>query len=83
MVNSKSNNQTRSKEFVLALGSGGGRGLAHLGVLKTLEEHNLKPVAIIGTSIGALFGSMYALTCDAETVIVNSTTSPYSAFNRL
>lgn len=49
-------------EFVLALGGGGGRGLAHLGVLEALEEHELRPAAIIGTSIGALFGTLYALT---------------------
>jgi len=52
--------------FVLALGGGGGRGLAHLGVLEVLEEHGLKPDAIVGTSIGALFGSMYALEPDAN-----------------
>ncbi len=52
--------------FVLALGGGGGRGLAHLGVLKVLEEHGLRPDAIVGTSIGALFGSMYALEPDAN-----------------
>jgi NTE family protein len=52
--------------FVLALGGGGGRGLAHLGVLEVLEEHGLKPDAIVGTSIGALFGSMYALEPDAK-----------------
>ncbi|MDX8395124.1 MAG: patatin-like phospholipase family protein [Mariprofundaceae bacterium] len=47
--------------FVLALGGGGSRGLAHLGVLEVLEQHHLKPDAIVGTSIGALFGTMYAL----------------------
>jgi len=52
--------------FVLALGGGGGRGLAHLGVLEVLEEHGLRPDAIVGTSIGALFGSMYALEPDAN-----------------
>ncbi|MDQ6955107.1 MAG: patatin-like phospholipase family protein [Mariprofundaceae bacterium] len=51
--------------FVLALGGGGGRGLAHLGVLQVLEEHGLKPDAIVGTSIGALFGAIYALEPDA------------------
>jgi len=51
--------------FVLALGGGGGRGLAHLGVLEVLESHGLRPDAIVGTSIGALFGSMYALEPDA------------------
>ncbi len=54
--------------FVLALGGGGGRGLAHLGVLEVLEEHKLRPSAIVGTSIGALFGAMYAHTPDAERI---------------
>lgn len=54
--------------FVLALAGGGGRGLAHLGVLRALEEHALRPDAIVGTSIGALFGAMYALNPDAEDV---------------
>ena len=46
--------------FVLALGGGGSRGLAHLGVLEALEKHDLRPDAIVGTSIGALFGALYA-----------------------
>ncbi len=59
----------KTKEFILALGGGGGRGLAHLGVLQALEEHELKPAAIVGTSIGALFGGMYALCNSIETVV--------------
>jgi len=55
--------------FVLALGGGGGRGLAHLGVIDVLEEHNLRPDAIVGSSIGALFGAMYAINPDAKSVI--------------
>ena len=58
--------------FVLALGGGGGRGLAHLGVLDVLEAHNLKPDAIIGSSIGALFGAMYAAKPDAKAIIERS-----------
>jgi len=57
-----------STGFVLALAGGGGRGLAHLGVLRALEENGLRPDAIVGTSIGALFGAMYALNPDAEDV---------------
>ncbi len=57
------------KGFILALGGGGGRGLAHLGVLDVLEEHKLKPDAIVGTSIGAMFGAMYAMQPDAKAVI--------------
>ncbi|RMG91935.1 MAG: hypothetical protein D6703_03360 [Zetaproteobacteria bacterium] len=52
--------------FILALGGGGGRGLAHIGVLEVLEEHSLVPDAIIGTSIGALFGAMYAVNPSAN-----------------
>jgi len=59
---------SRYNGFVLALGGGGGRGLAHLGVLTAMEERQLRPDAIIGVSIGALFGAMYALEPDAAAV---------------
>ncbi len=44
----------------LALGGGGARGLAHIGVLKILEENGIKPDIICGTSIGAIVGGKYA-----------------------
>ncbi len=44
----------------LALGGGAARGAAHIGVLRALEEHGLKPDYIAGTSIGALVGGLYA-----------------------
>lgn len=44
----------------LALGSGGARGLAHIGVLKALEKHNIKIDFIAGTSAGSLIGGLYA-----------------------
>lgn len=43
----------------LALGSGGSRGLAHLGVIKVLEENNIPIDYIAGTSIGAMAGGFY------------------------
>ena len=46
--------------FALALGSGGARGYAHIGVLKTLEEHGLTPSFVVGTSAGAAFGAFWA-----------------------
>jgi len=61
--------QRKKSGFVLALGGGGGRGLSHLGVLDVLEQHHLKPDAIVGSSIGALFGAMYAMNPDAKAVI--------------
>jgi NTE family protein len=48
------------KTFALALGGGGARGLAHIAVIETLDEMAIKPVAIAGTSIGALVGAAYA-----------------------
>lgn len=44
----------------LALGGGGARGLAHIGVLQALEEHGITPVAISGCSMGAIVGAFYA-----------------------
>ena len=40
----------------LALGSGAARGMAHIGVLRALEEADLKPDIVVGTSMGALVG---------------------------
>lgn len=45
----------------LALGSGGARGLAHIGVIAALEEAGFEVSAIAGSSIGALVGGIYAL----------------------
>lgn len=44
----------------LVLGSGGARGLAHIGVIKALEENNYNVASISGCSIGALIGGIYA-----------------------
>ena len=43
-----------------ALGGGGSRGFAHLGVLKALDESGLRPHVLVGTSAGALAGVFYA-----------------------
>jgi NTE family protein len=48
------------KTVALALGGGGARGLAHIVVAEALDEMGVKPVAIAGTSIGALIGAGYA-----------------------
>ena len=49
----------RLKPPVLALGGGGARGFAHLGVLHVLDEVRLPVRAIVGTSMGAVVGGMY------------------------
>ncbi|MBU1657447.1 patatin-like phospholipase family protein [bacterium] len=50
----------KQKKVSLVLGSGGARGLAHVGIIKWLEEHNYKIESISGCSIGALIGGFYA-----------------------
>lgn len=50
----------------LALGGGAARGLAHLGVLKVLEDARVSFHIITGTSIGALIGGLYASHPDAQ-----------------
>ena len=50
----------RPEGIGLALGAGGARGLAHIVVLEALDELGVKPVAIAGSSIGAVIGAAYA-----------------------
>ena len=47
-------------EITLALGGGGAKGHAHIGVLRVLEREGFKVRAIAGTSIGGLVGAVYA-----------------------
>lgn len=50
---------TRRKQVALVLGSGGARGLAHIGIIKAMEENHIPIDIIVGTSIGALIGGVY------------------------
>lgn len=50
----------------LALGSGGAKGLAHIGVIKVLVENNIPIDFIAGSSIGALVGAYYAVYKDVD-----------------
>lgn len=52
----------------LALGGGGARGLAHIGVLKALEGAAIPIDMIAGCSIGALVGAAYAIDPDANAI---------------
>ena len=52
------------KKVGLALASGGGRGVAHIGVLQVLTEHNIPIDLISGCSAGALVAAIYAAGTD-------------------
>ncbi|HQR58807.1 MAG TPA: patatin-like phospholipase family protein, partial [Azonexus sp.] len=51
--------------LALALGGGAARGFAHIGVIKMLESHGIVPDYVVGTSAGAVVGSLYAGGYDA------------------
>ena len=44
----------------LVLSGGGARGLAHVGVLRALEEEGIAPDLVVGCSMGAVVGGIYA-----------------------
>ncbi|WP_168419335.1 patatin-like phospholipase family protein [Acinetobacter towneri] len=52
--------QAREPMIALALGGGGAKGFAHIGVIKVLESHGIKPKIVTGTSAGSFVGSLYA-----------------------
>ncbi|MFA6407119.1 MAG: patatin-like phospholipase family protein [Candidatus Paceibacterota bacterium] len=54
------------KKVGLALGGGGAKGLAHIGVIKELERMGIEISFISGTSMGALVGAWYAATKDID-----------------
>ena len=60
------NGESRSPSIGLALGSGGARGLAHIGVIQVLEEHGVSIDVVAGSSIGALVGALYGSGNDGE-----------------
>ncbi|MBQ2189842.1 MAG: patatin-like phospholipase family protein, partial [Paludibacteraceae bacterium] len=48
------------KNVALVLGSGGARGLAHIGAIEALEEHGYTITSIAGCSMGSIIAGMYA-----------------------
>jgi len=55
-----SDENMKRKTVAVVLSGGGTKGMAHIGVLKALEENKIPIDYIAGTSIGAIIGSMYA-----------------------
>lgn len=53
----------------LALSGGGALGIAHLGVLKVMEEAGLRPDCIAGVSMGSVIGGMYAIGYSADSIL--------------
>ena len=57
------------KKIGLALGGGGAKGFAHLPILEVFDELGIRPHCIVGTSIGAVLGALYASGCSAADMV--------------
>lgn len=66
----------------LVLSGGGARCFSHIGGLKALEEHGIRPSAIAGSSSGAIIGALYASGLDADTIHTIVKTINYGDFWR-
>ena len=76
--------EQKRKTVGLALGSGSDRGMAHIGVIKTLLKHNIPIDYISGTSIGAIVGAYYAIHGEVdglEKTFKNIMTRPWYLFD--
>lgn len=58
-----------SKKLGLVLGSGGARGVAHIGFIKALEEAGIKPRSISGSSAGSIVGACVAMGMSADDIM--------------
>lgn len=61
--------KSKTPALGLALGSGGAKGMAHLGVLKAFEEEEIKFSFVTGTSIGSIAGALYAKGCTSSDMV--------------
>ncbi|HKK42706.1 MAG TPA: patatin-like phospholipase family protein, partial [Bacteroidales bacterium] len=67
-VTSYSQTVTLRPKVGLALSGGGSCGLAHIGVLKVMEEAGLRPDVITGVSMGSIIGGLYAIGYSADSI---------------
>ncbi len=58
----------QTPQLALVLSGGGARCFAHIGVLKSLDEAGIKPDLIVGTSMGAVIGGLYAIGYTGEEI---------------
>lgn len=74
------------KTIAVAFGGGGARGLAHIHIIEVLDELGIKPVAISGTSIGAIMGTAMASGMtgqDIRAFVMDSIGKPTNVASRL
>ena len=54
-------NAVNAQKVGLVLSGGGAKGIAHIGLIKALEENDIPIDCVVGTSMGAIIGSLYAM----------------------
>jgi len=74
--------ERRRARIGLALGGGFARGIAHIGVLRALEENQIPVDYIAGTSVGALIGATYASGTPLDEMERQSITTTFRDFGR-
>ncbi len=75
----QANSQERPK-IGLVLSGGGAKGLAHIGVLKVLEEAGIRPDYIAGTSMGGIVGGLYAIGYSVDSLEKIAKTTKWSYY---
>ncbi len=61
--------ESNIKNYGLVFSGGGSKGIAHAGVLQYLQEKNIKPTCIAGSSAGAIVGAMYSFGKKPEEIL--------------
>jgi len=74
--------QSRVPSIGIALGGGFARGIAHVGVLKVLEEEGIPVKVVCGTSVGALIGAVYCSGVDVENLVRIAHSCRFTTFAR-
>ena len=73
---------SRKRVLGLALGSGGAKGMAHLGALKAFEEEGISFRVVAGASIGSNVGALYAKGYSADDIIQIIESLNYKEFGK-
>lgn len=60
---------SKNKKIGLALSGGGIRAVAHIGLIKYLEENDIHPTVVSGTSGGAIVATLYAAGCSTDEIM--------------
>lgn len=70
--------EPRRQKVGLVLSGGGSKGIAHIGVIKVLEENNIPIDYVAGTSMGAIVGGLYAAGYSPEEMLDLITSKPFA-----